>query len=770
MAVRTRFRRAIASLPGARWLKRRLVGPRRPFPQPPPEELSPVPVSRPADRGPAPTADREALLASYRQSPLIREPDTFVLYRIIGNDLPPRHTAGQSLRNLGFILEHEPVLPDCDKRFVVNRIVDAEMEKSVLNLLDQSGCRFLHIPFEREVYRNIPWDIEGVPTEFAPWTKRFAELGRDYQGRALMRLYRHKNNYVMNNNGARNAALRDGRGAAKWVLPWDGNCFVTESAWDEITAAVRAAPELPYFIVPMARVTDNARLREDKYRPAALEEPQVMFRSNAALEFDPEYPYGRRPKVNLFWRLGVPGEWDSWSIEPWDPPCPPYAAEAGAFGHAGWVARLFSGQADLEAERDRTAFIDRGLARVEAIKCLLDQIDDSIRATALNRRRPCMIASSLADPNGRLSLSDGLRTQLRGAADQALTRGPYSVVHKTTLPPSGNRHDYWHPAPYYWPHPWRLPGRPYVRRDGRRVPGTRLYEPKSDRYDRTRLQRLFDDTFVLALAWRFFGDTRYAEHAARLVRTWFLAPTTAMNPHMEYAQVRWGHDNNMGSGRGIIEMKDVYFFLDGVRLLEHGEFLSNADQQALAAWFTQYLEWLRTSLQGQSERAAKNNHGTYYDLQFAAIAAYLGEARLVRDTLRDSRSRLLQQFDASGAQPEELRRTTTAHYCCFNLQGWIHLALLAGACGEDLWSFEGGDGRSIRRGMAWLLSHVGQGWPYPQIDDFNKQRFAPIFHAYAARFGAPAGKAGQAVASADRVSPLFFPHDGIMPFWQLAYK
>ena len=38
----------------------------------------------------------------------------------------------------------------------------------------------------------------------------------------------------MNNNGARNAALREGRRRAKWVLPWDGNCFVTEEGWAEL--------------------------------------------------------------------------------------------------------------------------------------------------------------------------------------------------------------------------------------------------------------------------------------------------------------------------------------------------------------------------------------------------------------------------------------------------------------------------------------------------------------------------------------------------------
>lgn len=353
-------------VPGAlrRWVLRRILGPD-----------AVVPVSLPAERGPAPIADCEKLLRDYRNSKAGTQPDNFVLYRIIGNDLFPRHARGQSRQNLRFILENEQKLEGCEKRFVVNRIVDPGEEREVLKLLVDSGAPFIHIPFSWEEYRRVGWDIEGIPGEYVPWRKRFSMLDANQKNRILMRIYRHKNNYVMNNNGARNAALSEGRRIAKWVLPWDGNCFVTQGGWHEITKAIKEHPEIPYYLVPMARVIDNNSLLGGGYRPNAEEEPQIIFRQDTKLTFNPEYFYGRRPKVEFFWRLGVPGKWDKWPVEPWDLPCQDYAEQAGCFAYAGWVARLFSGNANLEGARSYFSWLRRGAVRMDAIRLMLDSLD-----------------------------------------------------------------------------------------------------------------------------------------------------------------------------------------------------------------------------------------------------------------------------------------------------------------------------------------------------------------------------------------------------------
>ena len=713
----------------------------------------------------------EGLKAEYREKGLDRKPDTFVLYRVIGNDLYPRHKKGQSQENLRFILENEPELEDCEKRFVVNRIIDQEEEKAIITLLQNYGQPFLHIPFNSKEYKKIGWDTDCLPEPDFLLSEAFEEYNGQDRDRVIAAIYRLKNNYVMNNNGARNAALRDGRARAKWVLPWDGNCFVTSSAWEQIEEDVNSSPYLKYFVVPMTRVTNNTQLLADDFTPDPVEEPQMIFRADAQEEFNENFCYGRRPKVELFWRLGVPGKWDRWKDDPWDQQRRGTSPEAKQFGVAGWVARMFSGMEKLEQD-NLESFKQRGRVRMQAIISTLQHVDavvsevsdeklTSFREEVLKKEYEGWIFGG----EGDAALS-GLLKQLISDAGQALQRGLYPVVDKTTLPPSGNKNDYWHPAPYWWPDPKKPDGLPYIRRDGERVPGTRMYEPGSEKYDRTRLQRVFDDSTFLALAWKFTGEKKYADHGACILLRFFVDPATQMNPHLDYAQVRMGHDGNKGTNHGIIEMKDMYYYLDAVKLLIAAGVIGEDNVSKFKDWLSNYLDWLLGSPQGQEERKAVNNHGTYYDLQVASMAVFLDERDVVYETLLRAQSRIAQQFAADGSQPEELARKTTAHYCCFNFQGWINLTEIASRWGADFWSFKSRNGGSLVQGARWLLAHAGQKWPYQQIDEFDYERFYPIW------FGIPRGVA-ELPAGADfpesiyEVKPKFYPHDGIRPYWNL---
>lgn len=706
----------------------------------------------------------------YLRSGLDKKPDTFVIYRIIGNDLVPRHRKGQSRNNLRFVLENEPDLPDCEKRWIVNRIFDHDEEREIIDLLKAYGQRYVHIPFIAEEYRPIGWDFDALPAPGYFTSREYQALSKEEQTRATAALYRLKNNYIMHNNGARNLALRDGCQCAKWILPWDGNCFVTESAWREVRDGVKRSPHLRYFVVPMVRIVDNNVLLQDDFEPYPVEEPQMIFRSDATESFNGEFCYGRRPKVELFWRLNIPGPWRAWWDDPWDQQRRKRSPEAGQFGVVGWVARLTSGEPALEQE-NRDSFVDRGVARNTAIIATINHVDHLVREEP-DDLNGLTFYSSLALTQAAAALRDGGKGGLATVAERivedaekALTRGPYSVVDKTTLPPSNDPHDYWHPAPYYWPNPCKRDGIPYISRDGLRVPGTRLYEPDSDRYDRTRLQLMFDGTTALALGWALTGREDFAEHGAQLVRCWFLDPATRMNPHLLYAQVRRGHNKDLGSPSGIIELKDLYYFLDAVKLLERSGAFSDNDSAALKQWLTQYLSWLETSSQGKKECSARNNHGTYFDLHTAAVNSYLGNSLALQHIFLRAQSRISQQFTVQGEQPEEMQRSLTQHYCFFNLQGWFNILLLARAHGFSL------SQAHTRLGAAfdWLLGQDLSNWPYEQIEPFDRDRLLPLVLA-AQRLelqNRTVAKALDSSADFRAVKAVFYPHDAVQPYWNL---
>ena len=88
-----------------------------------------------------------------------------------------------------------------------------------------------------------------------------------------------------------------------------------------------------------------------------------------------------------------------------------------------------------------------------------------------------------------------------------MTRGPFSVMQKNHVPPSGDKHDYMSQAPYFWPDPDKKDGLPYVRRDGK-------VNPERDKYDAPLLKKMSQAVATLALAYYLTGEERYAEHAA----------------------------------------------------------------------------------------------------------------------------------------------------------------------------------------------------------------------------------------------------------------
>jgi hypothetical protein len=330
--------------------------------------------------------------------------------------------------------------------------------------------------------------------------------------------------------------------------------------------------------------------------------------------------------------------------------------------------------------------------------------------------------------NGDKSLTQAL-AKLERDARKALTVMPFSVVHKQQTPPGGDKHDYMSQAPYFWADPKTANGLPYIRRDGERNPEINKIS------DRQNIGRLISTVETLALAYYLKGDEAYAAKAALLLRTWYLDPATRMNPNLQYAQAIPGI--NTGRGIGLIETSGLTQIVDAVGLLAGSKAWTEADQRGLRDWFASFLQWMLESKNGRDEAAAKNNHGTYYDLQTASFALFVGKRELAGDILRAARKkRIATQIEPDGRQPLELARTRSWSYSIMNLRGLLQLAALGEHVGVDLWNYETIDGRSIRKALDYLLPFAldGQKWPYQQLGEWPAQELFPLLRKVAAKY------------------------------------
>ena len=337
----------------------------------------------------------------------------------------------------------------------------------------------------------------------------------------------------------------------------------------------------------------------------------------------------------------------------------------------------------------------------------------------------------------RASLQRG-ETQYRGAlaaleadAARALNVEPVSVMDKPITPPSGDKHDYLSQAPYWWPDPSRPNGTPYIRRDGER-------NPEIDRIrDRANLGRLANILPTLALAYFFTEREAYAQHAAQLVRVWFIDPSTRMNPHLRFAQFVPGVAD--GRAAGIIETRLLPNILGSVETIRHSPAWTNADDRALNRWMLDFVTWLRESPQGRSQTGRSNNQETWYYVQIVELALFTDQPQFARETLEQARAEIGRQFEPDGRQPRELERTRAWDYSIFNLSAFMRLAVLGEAVGVDFWNFRSGNGASLRRGIDFLIPFATgeKNFPYKQITDFDPTELHPILRRAAIGFNEP---------------------------------
>jgi hypothetical protein len=306
-------------------------------------------------------------------------------------------------------------------------------------------------------------------------------------------------------------------------------------------------------------------------------------------------------------------------------------------------------------------------------------------------------------------------------AQSALSTKPTSVMDKAKVAASGDKHDYFSFAPYWWPDKTKPKGFPYVRQDGFVNPESKVGT------DATAFSRLSTNVETLAYAYYFTGREAFAVKAAELIRVWFLNPATAMRPIVAYAQAVPGI--NDGRFEGIIEMRQLTRITDAIALLEASPAWTAQDRAGFRHWLEAYYEWLTHNKLSTDPTSTENNHISWRDVQIVQFSLVLGKTEKARSFLQTEFPRLLElQIATTGEQDHELARTDSLGYSLFNLEALFELAILGDAAGVDCWNTTSKNHSTIYTALNYLAPYTdpAAAWPDDEIEPADRKRLLPL--------------------------------------------
>jgi hypothetical protein len=313
-------------------------------------------------------------------------------------------------------------------------------------------------------------------------------------------------------------------------------------------------------------------------------------------------------------------------------------------------------------------------------------------------------SGSVTQPHKFIDIAAWERDRVLKAANQYLTESPITITATTSPRSAGGRHDFYSEADYSWPDP-KNPDGPYVNRDG-------MSNPNNFVEHRRYLNRMSVQVPALVAAWKLTRDHRYAAHAMRHLRAWFVDGQTRMNPSLQYAQAI--HGLVTGRGIGIIDTIHLVEVARAIEVLEGSDAIKSADTAEIKKWFASYLEWITTHPYGQQERDGKNNHGTCWVMQVAEFAHLTQNTELLRYCSDRFKTVLVpNQIDADGSFPQELRRTKPYGYSLFNLEAMTTVCQILSTPEDNLWKFKLADGRGLRLAMSYMFPYIKdkRRWP-----------------------------------------------------------
>jgi len=199
-----------------------------------------------------------------------------------------------------------------------------------------------------------------------------------------------------------------------------------------------------------------------------------------------------------------------------------------------------------------------------------------------------------------------------------------------------------------------------------------------------------------------------------------------MNPNVNHAQCRPGHNN--GSKSGVLDGRLMIQALEGSLLISESSVLSKDEYQGLKSWASEYLTWLTTNDLALAEAGSKNNHGTYYDVQTLYFAIYSESEKVAKQIAENFlKNRIYSQIEADGSMPEEMARTRPLFYSMYNLHAMFLVAHLSRKVNVDVYEVDNDNSR-LRIALDYLAPYTDASnpWPQPVLKEADRMEMFPI--------------------------------------------
>lgn len=227
---------------------------------------------------------------------------TYTITRIIGNDLPPLHKKNQTLSNINFILKNEKKNSTFVRIWILNRVIDNLAAKKIKLLLSSHNEKFVEIKFDANEFKEC--NIRNIHHGKCLYNDAYHLdlFPKEIKYKLTNQFLKNYNRYLINNNGARNFALKIAKEYnLKWNFIFDGNIFIPKDNLKLILHDMYKS-NTDFLILPMARIEEYKEI-DSRTKLEYCEEPQIAFNIKNTQKFNTEYVYGSRSKVELFQKI-----------------------------------------------------------------------------------------------------------------------------------------------------------------------------------------------------------------------------------------------------------------------------------------------------------------------------------------------------------------------------------------------------------------------------------------------------------------------------------